>query len=626
MYFGFGNSDLGATTKEISYTNDAGDLEKQLITKEEFRIGLPIFRFKQTKKDTINEWLEYGISELIYQDLLQDKNINPYTSGSESTINRVMQAKIYNDYYLDGTYEVTDGVYKVTPSVRNAKNGKLISENSFTGTNLLDVLDDASIYVREHIGIVEEKRDFYIDLSLKDFMSPSLEAIKYSINGNYEAAQKIDSTYAMSYLYDAERKIKFSQGKIDERHTIDKAYKYSNKLPLQRQLEIRIRRYVAYEEWGMAEKLLKLQLEIDPSDQIYNDLLYTVYGETKQVKAYVEHAEQRYNSKQNIINGGAFLQASLLVGSYTQVIDALKKLELVQPNNTDIFTFKLRPQLLNGDIEDAKKTQEKTLLVNPQWENFAKTYDIAIDYLSKHKITKERLEPFVGLFRSEISEQTIEYWLENDILIQYVSNQKLSAQILAGKNKLVDGTYINNRVTYERDFLKDSLGNTYVIKTEQKNYNSTSMYWYWAYDDTIKEAELALENGTTEVADSLYRNIITDKPNHYFLKDALTHINYVKSIDLKVLKKQYESIIGNYGARKFWIENGKLFYKRENLPKIHILPISENRYISLTKYGTQYGFEETNDGQTASFAYSYDAENKKWDKLDDDLNYLLKNQ
>ena len=593
MYFNFGNSDLGATTKEISYTNDAGELEKQLITKEEFRIGLPIFKFKQTKKDTINEWLEYGIRELIYQDLLQDKNINPYTSGSESTIDKVMQAKIYNDYYLDGTYEYTDGNYKVTPSVRNAKNGKLVSEKEFMGPNLLDVLDEASIFVRQHIGIIEEKRDFYIDLRLEDFMSSSLEAIKNSINGNHEVAQAIDSSFAMSYLYDAKRKINFSHGKIDERNTIDKAYKYSNKLPLQRQLEIRIRRYVAYENWEMAEKLLKLQLEIDPSDQIYNDLLYTVYGETKQVKAYVEHAEKRFNENQNIINGGIFLNASLLVGSYTEIINAIKNLEIIQPNNTDIFTFKIRPQLLNGDIEDAKKTQEKTRLVNPGWENFAKTYDIAINYLSENKITEDKLKRFVGLFRSQNSEQTIEFWLENGILIQYVSNQKLSAPILAGEDKLVNGSYINNRVTYERDFLKDSLGNTYAIKTQQKNYKNTSTFWYWSYNDKIKDAEHALENDSLDKAEQLYKSLIIEKPNHYFLKYAIDYINYVKSIEPEALQKQYESIIGNYGARKFWIEDGKLFYKRKRLPKIHILPISKNRYISLNKYNTQYGFEES---------------------------------
>ena len=36
-YFGFGNSDLGATTKEISYTNNEGELQTQTITNNSCR-------------------------------------------------------------------------------------------------------------------------------------------------------------------------------------------------------------------------------------------------------------------------------------------------------------------------------------------------------------------------------------------------------------------------------------------------------------------------------------------------------------------------------------------------------------------------------------------------------------
>ena len=47
LYFGFGNSDLGATTKDISFENETGELETKTITKEEFRVGIPIYGFKQ---------------------------------------------------------------------------------------------------------------------------------------------------------------------------------------------------------------------------------------------------------------------------------------------------------------------------------------------------------------------------------------------------------------------------------------------------------------------------------------------------------------------------------------------------------------------------------------------------
>ncbi len=626
LYIGFGNTDLGATTKEISYTNDLGEVEKTLITKEEFRIEVPIYSFTQTKKDTAYSWLQYGIRELIYQDIIQDKSISSFTSGAESTVDRVMQAKIFSDYYVDGTYEVNEGVFTVKPAVRKAINGKIVAEQEFTGPDLLEILDEISIYVRNNIGIVEEKRDFYLDLQIKDFVSSSLEAIKYSLNGEHEKAQKLDSTFALSYLLDAKNKIRYSRSKIDERKTIDKAFRYANKLPLQRQLEIRIRRYVAYENWEMAEKLLKLQLEIDPSDKVYNDLLYVVYSETKQIDNYFKHAQDRFVSDQNIINGGNFLKANLLVGNYKQLVNSLKNLELLQPNNKDIFTFKIGPQLLGGDIEGARKTQEKTRLVNPSWENFAKTYDIAIDYLSNNEITADKLEPFVGVYRSEGSEQLLEFWLYDDRLIQYVSNQKLSAPILAGENLLVDGDYIENRISYLKEFLKDSVGNFYAIKADQFNFTQKSTFYYWLFTEEMKKAESTLEEGNIETAKPLYEKLIAENPNHYYLKNALKHINYVQSKDSLALLKQYKSIVGRYGNRRFFVKDGQLFYKREALPELHIFPTGENEYISLTRYGTKYGFELTKGGKMASFSSSYDSSKRLWVKASDTLNYLLKNE
>ena len=50
LYFGFGTSDLGATTKEIVFTNEVGTVIRRQITKDEFRIGIPIFNFKQISK------------------------------------------------------------------------------------------------------------------------------------------------------------------------------------------------------------------------------------------------------------------------------------------------------------------------------------------------------------------------------------------------------------------------------------------------------------------------------------------------------------------------------------------------------------------------------------------------
>ncbi|WP_299114271.1 hypothetical protein [uncultured Winogradskyella sp.] len=624
-YFGFGSSDLGATTKEISYTNDTGNLETQLITKEEFRIGLPIYEFEPKIKDTANTWLKEGIQELLYQDLLQDKTLSVFTSDSNGTVNKVTESRIFNDYYVDGTYEVVGETYKVTPTIRNAKNGKILSEKTFEGNNLLNLLDDASVFIKDNIGLTEVKRDLYIDLNLSEFYSSSLEAIKAHINRDYYRAQELDPAFAISYFENAQRSIRFSYGEEGEKKLINQAYKYSGKLPLQRQLQIRILRHIAYEEWDMAEKLLKLQLEIDPSDEIYNRLLYAVYGETKQVDAYAEYCQERFDKNRSITNGSNLINASIVAGNYDKVINAITNLELVQPNNQGLSSFKIRPQLLKGDIKAAKKTQERTKLLNPDWKNFTTPVDSVIDYLSNNEATKKRLEKFVGKYRSQISEQEYEYWIDDDKILSYVSNQELSAPILADDNKLMLGSYVYRSVIIN-EFLEDDTGIFYASKNTEYNYNTKNDFYYWKYDSTIKNAEEALSNNDLGNAEKLYKTAIEKFPKHYFLKLALQHIEYTKSITDEELQKQYSKITGNYSARHFWVEDKKLYYEREGLPKLHLYPISEDRYISLSRYGTQYAFEVTESGKLASAVYSYENETGRWNKLMANNNYLLKDE
>ena len=494
LYFGFGNSDLGATTKEVSYTNDEGNLATQVITKEEFRIGLPIFEFELKSQDTTHYWLEDGIQELLYQDLLQDKSISPYISDSEGIANKVAESRIFNDYFIDGTYEVNDSVYKITPTIRNAKNGKIIKQETFEGTDILSLLDDISVFAKSNIGLTENIRDFYVDLNLSEFYSNSIEAIKYNLEGDYQKAQELDSTFSISYFENAFRFIRYSFGEESEKELINKAYKYSNKLPLQTQLQIRILRHIAYEEWDITEKLIKLQLEIDPSNKTYNRLLYAVFGETKQADAFASHAQERFNKNQSIDNGTFLINASLVSGNYDEIISAIKGLELVQPDNPDLFTFKLRPQLLKGDIEGAEKTQERTKLMHPSWKNFTGVFDSTIDYLSEHKITVDKLKKFVGKYRHQGTEQTYEYWIEEDKLLAYVSNQQIYAPILSGDDKIVFSGYIVRNVN-QVEFLKGQSSDIYGTKNTSYGFKEPKSFWYWLYDDTIKNAEQALLRG-----------------------------------------------------------------------------------------------------------------------------------
>ena len=109
-----------------------------------------------------------------------------------------------------------------------------------------------------------------------------------------------------------------------------------------------------------------------------------------------------------------------------------------------------------------------------------------------------------------------------------------------------------------------------------------------------------------------------------------THNDNMEVIDKETLQNQLKDVVGSYGPREFWIENGRLFYKRkqtetgEVFPKIELLPISKDRYMNRTKIGDNYAFKLEDGKAISSFAYQYDIENEKWVALDNDRNLFKK--
>ena len=115
------------------------------------------------------------------------------------------------------------------------------------------------------------------------------------------------------------------------------------------------------------------------------------------------------------------------------------------------------------------------------------------------------------------------------------------------------------------------------------------------------------------------------------MKDGLAHIQYVKNKTNAELQEQYQSVTGSYGDRDFWMENGRLFYKRkpfENIyfPKMELLPISENQYINFTRQQFQFAFEYKNGQAVANYSYIYDRNAKSWSKNTNKQDYQLRNK
>lgn len=80
-------------------------METKTITKEEFRVGIPIFAFEQISKDSTIEWMSYGINRILNEDLLQNKNLSPDHVNLTSTTDKIREASLFYDFFVDGEYQ-----------------------------------------------------------------------------------------------------------------------------------------------------------------------------------------------------------------------------------------------------------------------------------------------------------------------------------------------------------------------------------------------------------------------------------------------------------------------------------------------------------------------------------------
>ncbi|WP_299116824.1 hypothetical protein [uncultured Winogradskyella sp.] len=605
LYFGFGNTDLGATTKEIKYTDEQGLAQSETITKEEFRIGIPIYGFKNLNEDKSLNWLRYGIGRLLEEDLLQNKSLSPDFSFYTNTSTKLKESSLFNDFYIDGSYKTENNNYTITTYKRKATNGKVLKEKTFSGEDLLPLIDEITMFITENSGFVETKQLRYLDYPINEFMSNSLDAIKEYINGNYSRAIAIDDKFALAYLNYAKQSLRYSRGKLEVQDLTDKAFENRNKLPLQKQLEVHIQRNLAYENFEDAAEQVKLQLEVDPHNAFYNQVLFSIYGETKQTDKFLKSSERLFDMDQNPETGTNLAIAAMVNGNDDMLIDEIKKYEIISPN---LKIFRIQPLLFKGNIKEAKTLLKDIQTLYPEHKKRAQIYDSAAQYLKDNGYDISKFKKFEGTYRSSFNEQVHTYWIENNRLLQYIKNQRMHALLPGGQNCVVSG-FINNE-TYRHNLVLDNSNKPIGIHFQEFNYNnSINSYWYWKEDEAILKAHEAFDNGDFEVAKTLYETALEDNPKHAYLSNTLAHLTYLELSSKESIQQQNKGFSGDYGPRKFWVEDGRFFYKRKDnkteLAKVELLPISENRYMDLTRLGTIMAFEKDPSGKMASKSYSY---------------------
>ena len=369
-------------------------------------------------------------------------------------------------------------------------------------------------------------------------------------------------------------------------------------------MEVYIQRNLAYGNYDNALEQVKLQLEVDPHNEFYNDVLYSIYGETKQTEQYFDTASTLFEIDQSADTGVNLATASMVSGNDDMLIEAIEKYEILSPN---LKVFKLQPLLFQGELKLAESLLDDIKTIYTDFSRRAQVYDTALAYLKTNDYDISKFKKFEGTYRSGFNEQIHKYWIENNRVIQYVKHQSMFALLPAGENTLVSG-FIND-VAYRYDLILAANKKPIGVNFQILDYINTYSYWYWKEDEAILKAHEAFDNKNYDEALSLYETASENNPKHAYLQNMILYLKYLKDNTPEVILEQNESFVGSYGPRNFWIEDNKFFYKRKNeeseLPKVELLPIGENRYMDLTRPGSIMAFEPDENGTMASKSYSF---------------------
>lgn len=636
LFFSFRNTDLGATTKEISYTDADGVTQQKTIVKQEFREKIRVFNFEPLEVDSAYLWLDSAIPALLTIDAQQDKAFTFARHFSETSMAEKLKLSEGFDLFVDGQFRFDGELYEVTPRIYATKNGRLQSQQTFFGKNLYVLIDSLSVYIREHTEVAKPVLETAIDLPIESFTSSSLEAIKYYSMGGYanlERAIALDSTFALASWQLGRLLSTSDRSELDTRFYFNQAFRHREKLPFDWQQSILSQRYLAYDNFEAAEKVLQLQLEIDPENNVLNQSMINVYTNSQQFDKLRTFTDAW--SKRDLFASAEYYAMALQLNLESRtLLNTVRPFATLYPNNEMLNFLIFKAHLLDKNWEAASRTLEEIKLTYPRYERQIQFIEQSIEYQRTHSIPKDQFQAFFGtnqFYGSERTGRLFPHPERADLIIAQVANA-LPMLFPYSDTQLIEIHYWNlGSSIVLHEMKRDSNDRVYAMEStsHRQDREKPRVIFSWRIDSLVLKAEALLHQQDYEQAEIAYQEAIAAHPKLYFLKDALQHIQYVQSKTAAEIEEQLLSVAGQYADRSFWVNDGRLYYKRTAIdqvyfPRMVLLPISEDRFVNLSRPNVQYGFEYDNGQAIASYSYLYNRDSSIWLRNGVKNDYLLK--
>lgn len=287
----FGDRDMSATADLVTMANELGQEEVHYVPRESYRRRIAVFFWDSEDPDL--EWLRYGVTELLTQDLQQNPFIyasSPwerpegglYAEMKEAgfddgldvplTLKREIADQANRDYFVDGTIERSEQQYLVTARVWETDSFEQLQEISAQGWDLMRVVDDLSTEIRELLDTPPGMGD----LPLVETYGESEEALRFYLDGrnavvfendrekanlHYDQAIQADSGFVLAWFMKSLSL--WQQGNVaGAQQALEETRKLSYRLPERDQVSVKLMAYRISGEQDKVEALLRMQTQI----------------------------------------------------------------------------------------------------------------------------------------------------------------------------------------------------------------------------------------------------------------------------------------------------------------------------------------------------------------------------
>ena len=340
----FGGADLNLAAKQITVNNEFGEQETHFITSETYRRRMAVFFWTNESGNPELDWLQYGITELLVQDLQQDPFVlanSPWNNFANGSYPRMRQAgfkdglnvprslmrkiadRAHRQYFVDGSLDQVDGEYLVTARIWNTQSLEQVAELSERGWDLYTIIDHLSKEVKNALDVPESSSRIAEDLPLVETYGESEDALKAYIQGlnarlfendfeasnNYfDQAASIDPNFVLGWFLKAANMVE--SGDIPgAQEALSKAQELDYRLPSSDRAQLKILNYRLSGEHEKLMSFLNLQAKIRDDSTSHNQLagVYMMTGELEKAKT-----ESLLALDRDALNVGILLRMSTL--------------------------------------------------------------------------------------------------------------------------------------------------------------------------------------------------------------------------------------------------------------------------------------------------------------------------